>query len=193
MVSSIPIARYFPTLLMLLLYSSPPINGQYSDHVIPLDKSERQELSNGAGVPILRKLSLTEDLEWLNKLGLLRTNLLSQQNAENIAINKKLRGQNYSHFHDPSRIKFYFTDSEKSPLKEAELTIERATPAGSTAATTATSTSLPDIKEQNIVNFSVKNIISDRGIINYLNGSINKLKAIVAFLVAKYLLSHLSL
>ena len=178
---------------MLFLYSSPPINGQYSDHVIPLDKSERQELSNAAGVPILRKLSLTEDLEWLNTLGLLRTNLLSQQNAENIAINEELRGQNYSHFHDPSSIKFYFTDSEKYPLKEAELTIERATPAGSTAARTATSTSLPNIKEQNIVNFSVKNIISDRGIINYLNGSINKLKAIVAFLVAKHLLSHLSL
>ena len=68
-------------------------------------------------------ISLTEDLQWLNKLGLLRTNLLSQQNAENLAINVDIRKQNYSHFYDPSRIKFYFTDSEKSPLKKAELFI----------------------------------------------------------------------
>ena len=88
-------------------------------------------------------LSLTEDLQWLNKLGLLRTNLLSQQNAESLAINAHLKKQNYSHFYDPSRIKFYFTDSEKSPLKKAELFIyDNIT---TTATTTAASTQLENV------------------------------------------------
>ena len=74
---------------------------------------------------VSENISLTEDLQWLNKLGLLRTNILSQQLAENLSINGNadLQKQNYSHFYDPTRIKFYFTDSEKSPLKKAELFI----------------------------------------------------------------------
>ena len=74
---------------------------------------------------VSQNISLTEDLQWLNKLGLLRTNILSQQLAENLSINgnANLQKQNYSHFYDPTRIKFYFTDSEKSPLKKAELFI----------------------------------------------------------------------
>ena len=72
-------------------------------------------------------ISLTEDLQWLNKLGLLRTNLLSQQNRESLAINSQVEKQNYSHFYDPSRINFYFTDFEKSPLKKAEIIIDNQT------------------------------------------------------------------
>ena len=85
-------------------------------------------------------ISLTEDLQWLNKLGLLRTNLLSQQNAENLAINADLKKQSYSHFYDPSRIKFYFTDSEKSPLKKAELFITDNITTTTTTTTTEEST-----------------------------------------------------
>ena len=87
-------------------------------------------------------IGLTEDLQWLNKLGLLRTNLLSQQNAENLAINAHLKKENYSHFYDPSRIKFYFTDSEKSPLKKAELFIYENITTTATTTTTAASTQL---------------------------------------------------
>ena len=83
---------------------------------------------------VSENISLTEDLQWLNKLGLLRTNILSQQLAENLSINgnANLQKQNYSHFYDPTRIKFYFTDSEKSPLKKAELFIDNQTTMAST-------------------------------------------------------------
>ena len=98
-------------------------------------------------------MSLTEDLQWLNKLGLLRTNLLSQQNAENLAINAHLKKQNYSHFYDPSRIKFYFTDSEKSPLKKAELFIhdKMTTTATTTETTTALSTQVETDGEKEMI------------------------------------------